>query len=91
MTPYHLFRLNGINLIKSTGLERKVTFLGRISASQMREEYLKCGMFVCPSSIENSPNSLVEAALMGAPVIASRVGGIPDVAANDNFVERLTY
>ena len=45
----------------------------------MREEYLKCGMFVCPSSIENSPNSIVEAALMGAPVIASRVGGIPDV------------
>ena len=67
------------DLIKSTGLERKVTFMGRISASQMREEYLKCGMFVCPSSIENSPNSIVEAALMGAPVIASRVGGIPDV------------
>lgn len=67
------------DLIKSLELERKITFLGRISASQMREEYLKCGMFVCPSSIENSPNSIVEAALMGTPVIASRVGGIPDV------------
>ena len=66
-------------LIKECGLEGKVEFLGRISASQMREEYLKCGMYICPSTIENSPNSMVEAALLGAPVIAARVGGIPDV------------
>ncbi|MCR4792627.1 MAG: glycosyltransferase family 4 protein [Lachnospiraceae bacterium] len=66
-------------LIENCGLSGKVTFLGRITAEQMKEEYLKCGMYVCPSVIENSPNSIVEAALLGAPVIAAAVGGIPDV------------
>ena len=66
-------------LITECGLEGKVEFLGRLSASQMRDEYLSCGMYICPSVIENSPNSIVEAALLGAPVVAARVGGIPDV------------
>ena len=66
-------------LIERGNLQGKVEFLGRISAEQMREEYLKCGMYICPSSIENSPNSIVEASLCEAPVIASRVGGIPDI------------
>ena len=38
-------------------------------------------MFICPSSIENSPNSLGEAQLTGVPCIASYAGGIPDFAA----------
>lgn len=66
-------------LITECGLEGKVEFLGRLSASRMRDEYLSCGMYICPSVIENSPNSIVEAALLGAPVVAARVGGIPDV------------
>jgi len=66
-------------LIERGNLQGKVEFLGRISAERMREEYLKCGMYICPSSIENSPNSIVEAALCETPIIASRVGGIPDI------------
>ena len=44
----------------------------------MKEEYLRCNVFVCPSSIENSPNSLAEAQILGVPCIASYVGGVPD-------------
>ena len=66
-------------LIERGNLQGKVEFLGRISAEEMREEYLKCGMYICPSSVENSPNSIVEASLCETPVIASRVGGIPDI------------
>lgn len=40
---------------------------------------LKSNIFICPSSIENSPNSLGEAQLLGVPCIASFVGGIPDM------------
>ncbi len=71
-------------LIESCNLQGKVTFLGNITPEQMREEYLKCGMYICPSTLENSPNPVIEAALCEAPVIASRVGGIPDIIDDKN-------
>jgi glycosyltransferase involved in cell wall biosynthesis len=45
----------------------------------MKEQYLKCSVFVCPSAVENSPNSVGEAMLMGVPVVAARTGGIPSM------------
>ena len=69
-------------LIKKFGLEDHVQFTGPLNADQMKNEYLKCNVFVCPSSIENSPNSLAEAQILGVPCIASYVGGIPDMIPN---------
>ena len=67
------------NLIKDGGLEGKVTFLGKMSAAQMRDRYLKSSLFLCPSSLENSPNSLGEAMLLGMPCVCAAVGGIPSM------------
>ena len=49
----------------------------------MADMYTKSNIFVSPSSIENSPNSLGEAQLIGTPVIASYVGGVPDMAKHE--------
>lgn len=57
----------------------KVNFLGPLDALGMVKEYLSCNVFVLPSAIENSPNSLGEAMLLGVPCIASCVGGIQDM------------
>lgn len=65
--------------IKSLGLENCVIFLGQLSQEEMIQEYLKCNVFIMPSLIENSPNSVCEAMLLGVPVVASYVGGIPDL------------
>ncbi len=66
-------------LIAQNHLRRHVTVLGKLSAEQMKEQYLKCSVFVCPSAVENSPNSVGEAMLMGVPVVAARTGGIPSM------------
>lgn len=62
--------------IREHELAGHVTFLGSQDAGQMKEQYLRCNAYVCVSSIENSPNSLAEAMLMGTPVVAGLVGGM---------------
>lgn len=57
-------------------LENRIEFLGSLSAEQMKREYRKANVFVLPSTIENSPNSLGEAMLLGVPCIAGDVGGV---------------
>lgn len=67
------------NEIQRLGLEKHIQFLGILSEKEMINQYLNANVFVCPSSIENSPNSLGEAQILGVPVIASYVGGVPDM------------
>ena len=66
-------------LIYKSGLENNVTFLGALNAESMKEEFLRTNVFVLPSAIENSPNSLAEAQLLGVPIVASYAGGVPDM------------
>ncbi len=65
--------------IRKLKLEDRVTFVGYLDAEEMIMEYQNANVFVCPSSMENSPNSLGEAQILGVPVIASYVGGVPDM------------
>ena len=65
-----------LELIQTNGLERSVVFLGRLDAGKMLEQYLCSHVFLSPSSIENSPNSVGEAMLLGMPVVSSDVGGV---------------
>lgn len=67
------------SLIKRYGLESKIKFLGPLQADEMKRAYLRSHVFICPSSIENSPNSLGEAQLLGVPCIAAYCGGIPSM------------
>ena len=66
-------------LIRRYGLEKNIEFLGRLQAGQMKEQYLKSHLYVCCSSLENSPNSLGEAMILGVPCISANVGGVPSV------------
>lgn len=72
--------------IEELSLEKHITILGPLSAAQVREQLLKCETFVCPSYIENSPNSLAEAMLLGRPCVAADVGGISDMAGDGKEV-----
>lgn len=65
--------------IAALGLWDRVFFLGRLPAGQMKEQYLKANLYLSPSAIENSPNSLGEAMLLGVPSVSSDVGGVSDM------------
>lgn len=67
------------SLVKGLGLEGHVTFLGKLTAEQMRDRYLVSSLYVCCSALENSPNSLGEAMLLGMPCVSADVGGIPSM------------
>ena len=69
--------------IRRLGLENSVMFLGSLSAEGMKEQYLNAHVALNPSSIENSSNAIGEAMLLGVPVVASRVGGTPDIVGED--------
>lgn len=66
-------------LIAEFGLQKRVTVLGKLDGEGMKAQYLKSSVFVCPSIIENSPNAVAEAMLLGVPVVAAATGGIPDL------------
>ncbi|RKM59669.1 glycosyltransferase [Butyrivibrio sp. XB500-5] len=66
-------------LISSNKLKKKVSMLGTLNQEQMKDRFLHSSVFVCASVIENSPNSVGEAMLLGVPIVASRTGGIPNL------------
>lgn len=71
---YRLLRI----LIKKMRLEQNVECLPELQELEMRDQFLRSHVFVNASSIENSPNSLGEAQLLGVPCISSYVGGTPE-------------
>ncbi|MCC6347926.1 MAG: glycosyltransferase family 4 protein [Nitrospirales bacterium] len=67
------------SLIEKHGLKDRIVFLGH-QPPQVVQQYLrKIGVLVIPEQDENmSPLIMVEAMLLGKPVVASRLGGIPE-------------
>lgn len=76
--------------------EVNVKCVGSQPASKLIEHLQKCTCYVHLSYIENSPNSVCEAQLMGVPVVAANVGGVSTlvedgvtgllVPANDAYI-----
>lgn len=64
---------------ESLGISEKIEFLGKLSAEEMKKAFLSANVFALPSTIENSPNSLGEAMLLGVPCVAGDVGGVANL------------
>jgi len=57
----------------------QLRWTGELTPQQVAGEFDKADFFVLPSNYENAPVVLSESLVKGVPVIATRVGGIPEM------------
>ncbi len=60
-------------------LDTPIDFAGRVSYTALKESYARADVFVISSAVDNQPCTLIEASACGIPVVATAVGGIPDM------------
>jgi glycosyltransferase involved in cell wall biosynthesis len=61
------------------GLDGRVRFLGSVPRDRVLELFGAADASLLPSAWENFPHTVVEALAVGCPVIATAVGGVPEV------------
>lgn len=66
-------------LIAQLGLQRRVECPGWLGPDRLRAELGRATVFALPSYAEGMPMALLEAMSWGLPVIATPVGGVPQV------------
>ncbi|RJP27690.1 MAG: glycosyltransferase family 1 protein [Candidatus Omnitrophota bacterium] len=74
------YRCRYEELTRSLGLDYRITFLGEVS--NIPEFHNESKLFVLPSRNEGFGISILEAMGASLPVIASNVGGIPELVVN---------
>jgi len=55
--------------------KKGLCLLGRLNGNELIDQLLDSSIYVMPSHIENSPNNLCEAMILGLPCIATYAGG----------------
>ena len=64
---------------RELGVDGRVSFLGSVPREQVLRLFRAADASVLPSAWENFPHTVVEALAVGCPVIATEVGGVPEV------------
>ena len=67
------------SLARSLSVAQRVRFLGRVPHERLPEVYGRADALILASAREGWPNVLLEAMACGTPVVATRVGGIPEI------------
>jgi glycosyltransferase involved in cell wall biosynthesis len=73
-------------LAGSLGLDGVVTFRGLLSKPELADSMRRAELFVLGSRWENNPCVVLEALVSGLPVVANRVGGLPELIDATNGV-----
>lgn len=70
------------SLARSAGVTGKVEFTGWVSPERKADLLSSCKVFCMPSLFESYGMAAAEAMTWGKPVVASRVGGLPEVVGS---------
>lgn len=68
--------------LKLKFVDNNIKFKGLVHSEELVSCLLNSNCYVHPSHIENSPNSVCEAMILGLPVIATYAGGTPSILLN---------
>jgi glycosyltransferase involved in cell wall biosynthesis len=68
--------------VDAAGIGDRVKLLGARPQAELADWYRAADLFVLPSSSEGIPNVLLEASACGTPFVATRVGGVPEIASD---------
>lgn len=80
--PKYFTRLR--HIIKVLGLKDRVVFHGHISEKKVLSQFYKrADVFVLPSLVEGFGIVLLDAMSFGLPIVATRVGAIPELVKDD--------
>lgn len=71
------------NLIRKYQVDKNLIFLGSLPAEEMVRQMRSSNIYLLPSLIENSPNTLAEAMMLGMPCISAYTGGAPYMADSE--------
>ncbi len=66
---------------QTNGLTEQLLFTGQVS--QVQQYYAIADIVALPSYSEGSPNVLLEAMSAGLPIVATAVGGVPEIATTE--------
>lgn len=64
-------------LARTLGVADAVAFPGRLGRDEVARLYRGADVALNPSTVDNMPNSVLEALASGVPVVSTRVGGVP--------------
>jgi glycosyltransferase involved in cell wall biosynthesis len=71
-------------MLRKLGLEKKCHLVGTYATLKERSQFMRgIDVFVLPSLTEGTPNVIIEAMAHAKPIIATGVGGIPDVVTKE--------
>jgi glycosyltransferase involved in cell wall biosynthesis len=72
--------------IRDRALQGRVRVLGARPLAELPDWYRKASLLVLPSRSEGVPNVVLEAVACGTPVVATRVGGLSEILADERLV-----
>jgi glycosyltransferase involved in cell wall biosynthesis len=75
-----------INYAKELGIQESVSFIGKLSRQEVRQEMTNADCFVLSSKVETFGVVIIEAMACGTPVIATACGGPEDIISSNTGV-----